>query len=215
MTIFKSHSLQTIVEEIVNAVTHGIGVILSLVALTLMLVYAAIDGSSYKIWSAALFGGSLLLMYLASTLYHAVQQPKLKKILKIVDHAAIYLLIAGSYTPFLLCTLHNHLGWVIFFIVWILAVSGVVYKLFFVYHFPKLSVAIYLIMGWLSLFLVKPLAQHLSQHGIVWLISGGVSYSVGVVFYVWKRLYFSHALWHLFVLGGSTCHFFAVFLYVI
>ncbi len=215
MNLIKSIRTQTFAEEIANASTHGIGILLSLCALTALLFSSIEQGEVKKILSSVLFGGALLLMYSASTFYHAVQNEQFKKFFKIIDHASIYLLIAGSYTPFLLVSMSGTLAWCFFIVVWSLAITGVIYKLFFVYHFPRTSTVIYLIMGWMALLLVKPLSQHLSTNGLWWLIGGGVSYSVGVGFYIWKRLYFSHMVWHLCVLAGSFCHYMAVQYHVI
>lgn len=215
MTIFKSHRTQTFIEEIGNATTHGLGAILSLVALIVLTVTSIHQGGANRIFSSILFGASLLFMYTASTIYHSVQCEKKKTFFKIVDHASIYLLIAGSYTPFMLVTLDDFVGISFFCLIWGIALTGVIFKIFFVYHVPRLSLVLYLMMGWLAVFIIKPIYQHLPWEGLAWLVAGGLSYTLGVVFYVWKRLYFSHTLWHLFVLGGSACHFFAIYFYVL
>jgi hemolysin III len=215
VALLKSHKTQTLLEEIGNATTHGLGALLSVIALIALIATSIHQGGGNRIFSSILFGSSLLFMYTASTIYHSVTNQKKKTFFKIIDHASIYLLIAGSYTPFMLVTLNDFLGISFFCLIWGIALTGVVFKIFFVHHVPKLSVTLYLLMGWLAVFLIKPIYQHLPGAGLAWLIAGGLSYTLGVVFYIWKRLYFSHTLWHLFVLAGSSCHFFAVYLYVL
>lgn len=215
MTLLKSHKQQTRLEEIGNATTHGLGALLSLIALITLIITSSHQGGINRIFSSILFGFSLLFMYTASTIYHAVSCEKKKKFFKIIDHASIYCLIAGSYTPFMLVTLDNMVGYSFCFIIWGIALTGVVFKIFFVYHIPRLSVILYLAMGWLAVFIINPIYQQLPHAGVAWLVAGGLSYTLGVVFYAWKRLYFSHTLWHLFVIGGSACHFVAIYLYVL
>ena len=154
-------------------------------------------------------------MYASSTVYHSLSNPKAKHLFRIVDHASIYLLIAGSYTPFVLVTLKGSLGWTMFTIIWSLAFAGVLFKLFFVHKFELLSTIIYLLMGWMALIVIKPLYQLLPSGGLAYIVEGGLCYTVGVIFFIWERLKFSHVLWHLFVLAGSSCHFLAVLLYVV
>ena len=203
------------IEELFNSITHGAGILLSIAALVLLIVFSSIYGSAGHIVSCTIFGITLILLYTASTLYHGIQKPQVKRIFKIFDHSCIYLLIAGTYTPFLLVTLRGALGWTMFGIIWLLAVSGVVLKVFFVHRFRIISTIAYVLMGWIIVFAIKPLADSLPSGGIVWLIAGGMAYTLGVVFYAWKRLPFNHAIWHLFVLAGSVCHFVAVIFYVI
>lgn len=157
----------------------------------------------------------LLCLYAASTLYHSVRSPRLKRILKICDHSAIYLLIAGTYTPFLLVNLHGAWGWSLFSVIWALAMAGILFKVWFVEHFPVLSTAVYLLMGWLVLVAVKPMLLRLPTSGLFWLLPGGVFYTVGVLFCAWKKVPYNHTFWHGFVLAGSTCHYFAVLYSVI
>ena len=154
-------------------------------------------------------------MYLASTLYHSFQHPKVKGVFKILDHAAIYLLIAGTYTPILLVSLRDAWGWSLFGVMWGLAVAGIVFKFFFIGRFEKLSLVIYLLMGWMGVIAAGQIIDALPFGGLLWLLAGGISYTTGVIFYRWEKLKYSHAIWHLFVLGGSICHFFAIFLYVL
>lgn len=202
-------------EELANSITHGIGIGLSLAALIVLVAYASEQGDTWKIVSFSIYGTSLILLYTASTLYHSFSSPKVKHYLKIFDHSAIYLLIAGTYTPFMLVLLRENFGWLIFAIVWVLALLGIFFKFFFVHRFQILSTIIYLLMGWLIVFAFKPMVDNVPEGGLYWLLAGGISYSLGVVFYLWRRIPYHHAIWHLFVLGGSICHFFAVLLHVL
>jgi hemolysin III len=200
---------ETTAEEIVNSITHGAGVVLSLVCGTLLIVLAALTGDAWKIVGVSLFVASLVLLYSASTLYHAVRRRALKVRLKLLDHAAIYVLIAGTYTPFLLDPLRGPWGWTLFAVIWCLAVAGIVFKLFYIDRFPRLSTAIYLAMGWLIVVAALPLLEHLQAGAIAWLVAGGVAYTAGTAFYHAQRRYM-HAVWHLFVIAGSVCHGIAV-----
>ncbi len=202
-------------DELVNALTHGIGVGLAIAGLVLLVVYGAVNGTAVHVVSGSIFGGTMVLLYLASTLYHSFPWPETKRIFKIIDHSSIYLLIAGTYTPFTLVTLDGAWGWTLFGIIWGLALAGVIFKTMFTGRFPRLSSLIYLGMGWLIVIAIKPLYDALSFWGLFWLFAGGLSYTFGVIFYSWKSLPFSHGIWHLFVLGGTICHFFAVFWHVI
>lgn len=201
-------------EEILNAVTHGIGTILAIVALCVM-VGLYNDVSEWHLMSGAIYGGSLVLLYLASTLYHSFTNEKLKSLFKFFDHAAIYILIAGNYTPFALIPLHGNFGWTIFGVIWSLAAIGILFKVFFVKKFRFFSTICYLLMGWFAVFIIKPLIAALSIEAIYWLIAGGVFYTVGAIFYLIKRIPYNHAIWHLFVLAGSAAHFIAVVNYVL
>ncbi len=202
-------------EELLNSITHGAGVVLSVAALVLLIVFSNLYGGVRHVVSCTIFGVTLILLYSASTLYHSAQKPRLKRVFKILDHSCIYLLIAGTYTPFLLVVLHGVLGWTLFGIIWFLAASGVIFKIFFVHRFKMVSTITYVFMGWIIIFAIKPLVDTLPAGGVVWLVAGGLSYTLGVIFYAWNRLPFNHAIWHLFVLGGSACHFFAVIFYVL
>ena len=202
-------------EEIANSVTHGIGAMLSVAGLTLLVTYAAIQGDVWRVVSFSIYGGSMILLFLMSTLYHSFQNDKVKKVFKLLDHCAIYLLIAGTYTPFLLVTLRGTTGWILFVIIWLLAVTGIIFKLLFRHRFKKLSLLTYVAMGWLALFVGQELTQRLSAGGMAWLIAGGLAYTLGVIFYVWKKLPYNHAIWHLFVLAGSICHYTTIFVYVL
>ena len=197
-------------EEIANSVTHGLGVLLSIVGLVVMIVMAARRGDVWQIVSFSIFGSSLLVLYLASTLYHSISQPVVRRFLKVFDHSAIYVLIAGSYTPFVLVTLRGAWGWSIFGVIWGLAIAGVLMKCLFIERFHNASVILYLLMGWLCVVASKQLLANLSLLSIVLLVFGGLSYTVGVVFYKWRKLPYNHAVWHLFVLGGSIFHYFSV-----
>ncbi len=202
-------------EELANSITHAIGVALSLAALVILVVYAAMQGDGWKILSFSIYGSSLVLLYTASTLYHSFSSERAKHYLKILDHAAIYLLIAGTYTPFLLVMIRGTWGWTLFGIIWGLAITGIIFKLFFVHRFRIVSTIIYLLMGWLIIVAFRPLIANVPENGLYWLLAGGLSYSFGVIFYLWERIPYHHAIWHLFVLGGSILHFFAVLFYVL
>lgn len=215
MSLLKSHKNQTVIEEVFNAASHGIGAILSGIALLLLCRLAYQHAGDKRMIASIAFGGSLLLTYTASMLYHSFSFTKLKHLLKIIDHAAIYLLIAGSYTPFMLVAVDTDWSHQFLYLIWGMALFGVIYKIFFIYGSPKVSLGVYLLMGWMALFASKALYQHLPTAGLLWLIAGGLSYTAGAVFYAWKRLYFSHTLWHIFVLLGSSCHFICVYYYII
>lgn len=202
-------------EELVNAITHGIGFALSVAGLVLMIVYSATNGTAWHIVTTTVFGASLTLLYLASTLYHGIQTPRVKRILQIIDHCLIYFLIAGTYTPFTLITIKGWVGWSLFSAVWVMAVCGVLFKIFFIHKFKIASTLAYIFMGWVIALAIKPLMQNLVPSGVYWLFAGGLCYTAGVIFYAWKKLPFNHGIWHLFVMAGSLCHFFAVFFYVI
>jgi hemolysin III len=204
-----------IIEELANCITHGIGLGLSIVGLIVLVVLAAIRGNGWHIAGCATFGITLVLLYAASTLYHAFRTPRLRRILKILDHTAIYLLIAGTYTPFTLVNLRGFWGWILFTLVWVLSVFGIVWKFFHVERFQIISTLVYIAMGWLVLIAVKPLISAVPLSGIVWLVAGGLFYTVGVPFFASKRVPYNHAIWHVFVLAGSICHYFAVMLSVL
>lgn len=205
----------TLAEEIANSISHGIGLVFGIVGLALLLGQAVdTHASTLAITSYALYGGSMILLFLASTLYHAVPHPRAKIWLKKFDHCAIYLLIAGTYTPFLLVGLDSPLARGLMVVIWGLALLGILFKLTIAHRFKVLSLVTYLAMGWLSLVVIYELAMRLSPGGITLLALGGLIYSLGVIFYVCKRIPYNHAIWHGFVLGGSVCHFLAIYLYV-
>ncbi|TGL11349.1 PAQR family membrane homeostasis protein TrhA [Leptospira meyeri] len=203
--------------EIANAVTHGIGGGLSIAGLSILLTMAVLYGDIWHIVSSAIYGATLILLYLASTLYHGIYHTATKRIFKVIDHASIYLLIAGTYTPFTLVSLreHSQWGWTLFLVVWILAFAGVLLLLLFPGKYSGARVVVYILMGWLAIFVVKDIRTAIGIGGISWLVAGGLSYTVGVIFYLWDSLPFNHAIWHLFVLSGSLCHFFAILFYVL
>lgn len=197
-------------EELANALTHGIGLVAGLIGGIGLLVAAALGGDPWQVVGVAVFGATLVLLYSASTLYHAVRSQTAKARLQVADHCAIYLLIAGTYTPFLLNDLRGPWGWSLFGVVWGLALAGVVFKLFFTGRFNVLSTVVYLLMGWLMLVAVVPMMRSMSLATLGWLLAGGLAYSAGTLFYHSARIRYAHAIWHLFVLGGSTCHVIAV-----
>lgn len=192
--------------ELANALTHGAGVVAAVAGGTVLIVLAALYGDVMKVVTSAVFAATLVLLYTASTVYHAVRRPELKARLKVLDHCAIYLLIAGTYTPFTLVGLRGGWGWSLFGVVWGLAVAGVVFKLFFTGRFPRISTAIYVGMGWMVVIAIQPMLERLSGVTLAWLVAGGLAYTAGTVFYHNRRPY-AHAIWHLFVLVGSVCHF--------
>jgi hemolysin III len=202
-------------EEIFNSITHGIGALISIAGLVFLIVFSIMYGSLNHIISCTIFGATLVLLYTASTLYHSFHKPNLKHVFKILDHSCIYVLIAGTYTPFLLVTIKGVVGWSMFALVWSLTVIGILFKIFFVHRFKIISTFAYILMGWLVIFAIKPLFQTLPGGGLAWLICGGLAYTLGTIFYAWEKLPFNHAIWHLFVLTGSVCHFCAVMFYVI
>jgi len=202
-------------EELANRITHGLGAVGSVAGLVLLVVFSTRNGDAWHIVSTAIFGAALVLLYTSSTLYHSFQGERPRRLLRKFDHAAIFLLIAGSYTPFVLVTLRGPWGWSLFAVVWGLALAGVTLKFWFAGRFRLLSTLLYVAMGWLVLFALKPLVVALPAGGVRLLIAGGLSYTVGTVFYLWRRLPYHHAIWHLFVLGGSACHWAAVFGYVV
>lgn len=201
-------------EEIAHSVTHGIGAALSVVALVLLVVRALGTGDPWRVVSFTIFGISMVLLYTASTLYHALIPPRARHVFQVLDHALIYVLIAGSYTPFLLVSLRGGWGWSMFGVVWGLAVVGVVFKTMFVGRFRLVSTLMYLGLGWMSLIAIKPMIANVPTGGLLWMLAGGIAYSLGTIFYMWKGLKYHHAVWHVFVLVGSACHFQAVYGYL-
>lgn len=202
-------------EEKLNVISHGIGLVLSVVALVLLVVYASLEGSAWHIVSFSIYGASLIVLYAASTFYHNSKTPKLRYRLNIFDHASIYVLIAGTYTPFTLVVLDGWVGWTIFGVSWGLALTGVILKLFFIGKYDKISTIAYVLMGWLIVFAIKPLIQNFPIEGLLWLLGGGISYTVGAILYSFKKIKYNHFIFHIFVLLGSFCHFMAVFFYVL
>ncbi len=197
-------------EEIANALTHGLGAAAALVAGVVLITLVALHGDGWQLAGALVFCVSLLLLYVASTLYHAIPHPVAKARLKVFDHCAIYVLIAGTYTPFTLIGLRGAWGWSMFAVIWSLAVAGVVFKLFFTGRFKLASTLIYIAMGWLVMVAIVPMTRALDAWALGWLIAGGIAYTAGTFFYMSRRIRYAHAIWHSFVIGGSTCHFLAV-----
>jgi hemolysin III len=202
-------------EELANSLTHGLGIVLSVAGLILLVQYSALYGDVWHVTSTAIFGVSLIALYTTSTLYHSCREVARKQLLRKFDHAAIFLLIAGSYTPFLLVTLRGPWGWSLLGVVWSATALGMLLKFWFAGRFRVFSTLLYLGLGWLVVVAIKPLLAALPSGGMPWLVTGGACYSVGTIFYLWKRLPYHHAVWHLFVLGGSACHWIAVWGYVV
>ena len=203
---------QTPGEEIANSVSHGIG-FLAAVAVTPLLVLAAIPHGAGSIVGVSIFAVTMAALYLTSTLYHAWPNPRAKRVFRVLDHGAIFLLIAGTYTPFTLGVLRGGWGWTLFGAIWGLALAGVIFKAVVAFRYPKIATAIYVAMGWLMVIAVQPLWQRMPYQGLLWLLAGGLAYTGGVAFYATKRLRYGHFVWHLCVLTGTTCHFFAVIWY--
>ena len=197
-------------EELWNAVTHGVGVVASLAGGAVLITMAAMLGGARQVVSASIFSATLVLLYGASTLYHAIPHARIKARLEILDHCAIYLLIAGTYTPFTLVSLRGRWGWTLFALVWGLAAMGVVFKLFFTGRFRLVSTILYVVLGWLVVIAWRPMVAAVTPATLHWLLAGGVMYTGGTVFYMNRRIRYAHGIWHLFVLGGSVLHFVAV-----
>lgn len=206
--------IQTKKEELWNAITHGIGAVLGIIGL-LFLVFNNTEKTPWSLFSVSVYGVSIVILFAASTLYHSVSSEKKKHYFRIVDHISIYLLIAGTYTPVLLISLEQSLGWVLFYVVWGIAAFGVVLKLFFTGRFNVFSTLLYLVMGWLIVFDFSNLNTIMDSGGIILLMLGGLSYTVGIVFYAIDKQPFFHVIWHLFVLAGAVCHFLMIYFYVI
>ena len=202
-------------EELANSITHGIGAVLAIGALGVLTAFATLFGNAWHIVSCIIFGITLILLYTASTLYHSIQLPEAKVVLRVLDRAAIFLLIAGTYTPFVLVNIRGPWGWSIFAVVWTIALLGVVFQVSLLRRWPVASVGLYVGMGFLVVVIIKPLLASLTAAGLMLLLTGGAVYILGLLFYGWRRLPYHHAVWHLFVLAGSTLHFFAILLYVI
>lgn len=210
----KPERTYTLGEEIANAITHGVGAAASIAALVTLVFVAALWGNGWHLASAIVYGVSMFVLYMASTLYHAIQHPKACAVFKIIDHAGIYLLIAGTYTPFTLISIRDKGGWWLFAIVWTLAIVGIALEAWWVNRPKWVSAAVYLGMGWLAVTMIKPLLESLEPGGIWLLLAGGLAYTVGTIFYVLKRVKWMHPVWHLWVLAGSVLHFLSVMLYV-
>jgi hemolysin III len=205
----------SLIEEKTNIISHGIGFILSIVALVLLVTHANLYGNTWHIVSFSIFGASLIILFGASTFYHSAKRPELRNRLRIIDHASIYILIAGTYTPFTLVTLNGPIGWSILGIAWGLALTGIILKLFLTGKYDLISTLMYVFMGWIIVFVIKPVINNLSLEGLLWLVAGGMAYTIGAVLYSIKKIKFNHAIFHVFVLIGSVCHFVSVFFYVL
>jgi len=205
---------QSVGEEIANTVSHGVGLLLAVIAALALVLGAVQRGRVAEIVGASVFGATMVLAYLTSTLYHALAMNRAKRVFRTLDHGAIFLLIAGTYTPFMLGPLRGRWGWTLLGLVWALALAGIVFKAVGGVRFPKLSTCLYIAMGWLVIIAMEPLRLHLPVSGFYWLLAGGIAYTAGVAFFAPKRLRYGHFVWHLFVLAGSACHFAAVLWYV-
>ena len=208
------HKEQSSGEEIANSITHGIGAALSLAALVLLVVFASIYGDTWRVVSFSIYGTTLFFLYLASTLYHSFTNRRVKRFFRILDHSSIYLLIAGTYTPVTLVPMRGPWGWTIFGLIWAMAIGGIIVKIFMMEKYKFLSVLVYVAMGWLILIAIKPILQMVPRGLIIWLFIGGICYTFGLIFYAWKKIPYYHAIWHLFVLGGSISHFFGMMFYL-
>ena len=206
--------IQSPFEEKINAITHAIGALLGIVALVLLIIFDT-NKTDWSLFSVIVYGISIIILFLASTFYHAVEGEKRKHYFRIVDHISIYFLIAGTYTPVLLIVLRDSLGWPLFWTVWGIAAFGVILKLFFTGKYELFSTLLYLVMGWLIIFDFSNLSTAIGPDGILWLFAGGLSYTVGIIFYVIQKIPYNHVIWHLFVLSGAICHFFMIFLHVL
>ncbi len=201
-------------EEKINIASHAFGLILSIIAFPFLVLKSLYFEGFWKPFSLLVFGMSLIILYAASTFYHSATKPKLRRKLNIFDHAAIYVLIAGTYTPFTIITLEGETGWIIFGLTWLFALTGIILKLFFTGKFDKLSTIMYVLMGWQIVFAISPLLEKLSSEGLFWLFAGGVFYTIGAVLYSIKKIPYNHAIFHFFVLGGSLSHFISIYLYI-
>ncbi|PYZ97387.1 hemolysin D [Alteribacter lacisalsi] len=202
-------------EEIANAITHGVGAAFGVAALTLLIVFASINGTASHVISFTIYGITLLLMYVCSTLLHSFREgTKVKNVFEVLDHSAIYLFIAGTYTPFMVIVVDGMFGWMLLATVWTMAAAGIVFKVFFVKKFIFLSTLFYIGMGWMVVFTLQPIAASVETGGIVLLVTGGILYTVGTIFYIWRKFRYHHAVWHLFVLAASVTHFLSILLYV-
>ncbi|MFL0250365.1 hemolysin III family protein [Clostridium neuense] len=210
-----NNSFYTKGEEIANAITHGIGALLAVAALVLLIVFAAKYGDAWYVVSYTIYGVCLVLLYLFSTLYHSIWAKGAKKVFRIFDHASIYILIAGTYTPFALTVLRKHGGWIIFGVVWSATLVGIVIKVFFCGKFEKTSTLLYVIMGWMIVFYIKTLIAVVPINGIILLVAGGIIYTLGAGLFLFDKIPYNHAIWHLLVISGSACHFFCILLYLI
>ena len=206
---------QSLGEEIANSITHGIGAALGTAALTILVVFAALKGDAWRVVSFSIYGASLVILYTSSTLYHAITHEGIKRYFRIMDLSAIFLLIAGTYTPITLLPLRGTgWGWTMFGLIWGMALMGILLKTFFYGRFEKLSIVFYVLMGWLVIIAIKPMLTNLPTGLLIWILFGGLSYTIGIIFLAWTKFPYSHTVWHLFVLGGSISHFFGILFYL-
>jgi hemolysin III len=210
-----STSEYSVLEEYLHAATHGVGVILSILGLSWMLTLSIGAGDPWRIVASSIYGASLIMLFLASTVYHGLHASKHRDLFKMLDHCAIYLLIAGTYTPFLMVAMRGKAGWWMLGTVWVLATAGIIKKLVLKHRFPKLALATYLGMGWLAVFVLPQMTAAIGTGGMIWLIAGGLCYTVGAFFYAADRVPFNHTVWHVFVLGGGICHFLGIVRHVL
>ena len=211
----RSNLEYSVVEEIIHAITHGVGVLLSIAGLSWMLYVSIGAADPWRIVASSIYGATLIGLFLASTIYHSMYRSRHREIFKLLDHCAIYLLIAGTYTPFLLVAMRTDTGWWLFGTIWALATAGIVKKLWLRHRFPKIALASYLAMGWLCVVAAPQIAAAIGPNGMAWLVAGGISYSVGAIFYALDKMPYNHAVWHVFVLAGGACHFFSVIWHVL
>ncbi|WP_188205637.1 PAQR family membrane homeostasis protein TrhA [Alkalibacillus aidingensis] len=202
-------------EEAVNALTHGLGAFLSIAGLVILIVFSSLNGNPWQVVSVTIYGVTMLMMYLSSTLVHSLPKGRAKEWFLFIDHSAIYLFIAGTYTPILLVLLRGPVGWTMFGVIWGVAILGIIFKVFFVNRFMIVSTLIYIFLGWFIVFVWKPLSAEMDLMGLIYLIIGGILYSVGSIFYMWRGFPYHHAVWHMFVVAGSAFHFFAILFYVV
>lgn len=212
---FRGPKYSSEVEEKFNVISHAFGILLSIIALVFLVLKASIQGNVWQIVSFSIYGASLIMLYTASTIFHSSKDEILRNKLNIVDHASIYVLIAGTYTPFVLVTLRGPVGWVVFGVIWGLALTGIILKLFYIDKYSLLSTIMYVLMGWVMIFAIKPITNSLALGGLIWLLAGGIVYTVGAVFFSLKNLKFNHAIFHIFVLLGSFCHFMSIYFFVV
>ena len=198
-------------EEIAASISHGVGAGLAAIGLALLVVLAVMYGDTWQVVAFSIYGASLIFLYSASTLYHGIQRPRLKRLLRVMDHAGIYLLIAGTYTPFLLVGMRNTMGWILLVIIWSMALAGVIWKIFFLGRLEILATMFYILMGCLAVVGIRQILVSIPPTGIILLVAGGAVYISGVLFYAWEKIPYNHVIWHFFVLGGSALHFFAIF----
>jgi hemolysin III len=204
----------TLGEEIANSITHGIGAALSIAAMVLLIVLASQCGDPWRIVSFSIYGATLFLLYLASTLYHSFTGVRVKNFFRLMDHSSIFLLIAGTYTPVTLIAMRGPWGWTLFSLIWMMAVGGIIFETLFIGKYKGISLGIYIAMGWLAMIAIKPMLEMLPDGMMKWVVMGGLSYTLGIIFYAWKKMPYHHAVWHLFVLGGSILHFFGMLFYL-